>query len=186
MNAIIIHGIYSNPSGNWFPWLKKELELEGYAVIVPKFPTPINQTLEKWLEAMGKIRDDISEETVLIGHSLGAAFILSYLEKAPTKIRGVVLVSGFHTPLGIPLDKMNSSFVAKPFDWEGVKAHCGEFVVVCSDDDPYIPLSKSKELARYLSVAPTVIHHGGHLNKEAGYVEFPLLKKIILERFGEK
>ena len=47
MNFFIIHGIYATPEANWFPWLKKELESRGNEVIVPKFPTPLDQSLER-------------------------------------------------------------------------------------------------------------------------------------------
>jgi len=91
MNFIIIHGVYSNPEDNWFPWLKKELEGQGYEVIVPKMPTPLDQSLESWLRVFSNYESKINEETVLIGHSLGSAFILNYLEKTGKKIKAAII-----------------------------------------------------------------------------------------------
>lgn len=45
----LLHGSYGSPEGNWFPWLKKELEKLDCTVLIPKFPTPENQSLETWL-----------------------------------------------------------------------------------------------------------------------------------------
>ena len=78
MNFLIIQGIHADPTSNWFPWFKKELELKGYDVVVPKFPKPLNRSLESWISVMSRYEDKINEETLVIGHSLGTAFILNY------------------------------------------------------------------------------------------------------------
>jgi hypothetical protein len=33
--AIIIHGTGGSPDENWFPWMKTQLEEQGYRVFVP-------------------------------------------------------------------------------------------------------------------------------------------------------
>ena len=48
-NYIIVHGSFGSPEGNWFPWLKKELENKGLNVKVPKMPIGVgNQNYENW------------------------------------------------------------------------------------------------------------------------------------------
>lgn len=37
-NYVIIHGSFGSKDGNWFPWLKDELERKGKQVIVPQMP----------------------------------------------------------------------------------------------------------------------------------------------------
>ncbi len=174
---LIIHGAYNNPRGNWFPWLKQELEKEGQAVDVPEFPTPVNQSLENWEKVMG--RQKLPDDAILVGHSLGAAFILSYLEKR--KARAAFLVGGFHKPLGISLDKLNATFVEKEFNWSMMKENCSVRVCISSDNDPYIPLEVSKELARKFDAESIVVRGGGHLNKDSGFSTFPLIKEKIIE-----
>jgi len=180
MNFIIIHGIYGHPEENWFPWLKRELEIKGFEVIVPKFPTPFNQSLESWLKVISNYENKIDEETVLIGHSLGASFILSYLEKSNNKIKAAFLVAGYHKMIENEFRELNKTFVEKQFDWSKIKKNCGKFFVVASDSDPYIPIEINKELAGILGAELKIIHNGGHLNKKAGFEKFPELFNMII------
>ena len=117
MNFFIIHGVYGKPDENWFPWLKKQLEAKGYEVIAPKFPTPIGQSLESWMKVLKKHEDRINSGTVMIGHSLGAAFILNYLEQASKEIRAAFLVAGYHELLDNQFKELNKTFVDKKFNW---------------------------------------------------------------------
>lgn len=179
MNFFIIHGIYGHPKENWFPWLKKELENIGYEVIVPKFPTPIDQTRESWLRIISKYEKKMNNETVLIGHSLGAAFILDYIEQTNKKIKAAFLVAGYHKLINNEFDELNKTFVGRKFDWNKIKQNCGKFFVIASDNDPYIPLEINKELARFVNAELKIIHNGGHLNKKAGFDMFPELLDLI-------
>ena len=80
-NVYIIHGSYGTPDENWFPWLKSELEKLNCKVFVPKFPTPENQSLDTWMKIFEEYKDELNEDAIIVGHSLGPAFILSILEK---------------------------------------------------------------------------------------------------------
>ena len=36
--VFIIHGWTGKPEGDWFPWLKQELETKGFQVQIPEMP----------------------------------------------------------------------------------------------------------------------------------------------------
>ena len=180
MNFIIIHGVYADPEANWFPWLRTELEKRGFEVIVPKFPTPLDQSLESWNRVFLNYENKINEETVLIGHSLGAAFILNYLERTNKKIKAAILAAGFHKLLGSQYDEINKTFIGKDFDWEKIKSSCNKFFVFASDNDEYIPFEITEELTKNLNAEFNIVTGGGHLNKNAGYDDFPLLLETII------
>ena len=179
MNFLMIHGIYGKPEENWFPWLKKELEMKAHEVIIPRFPTPIGQTLENWLKVMKHHEDKINEDTVLIGHSLGATFILDYLEQADREVRAAILVSGWHENIENPFKKLNNTFVDKKFAWNKIAENCEEFIVIGSDNDEYIPEDVTRRLSFKLDAELHIIHNGGHLNADSGYKKFPLLLDVI-------
>ena len=174
--AIIIHGTFGSPDENWFPWLAEELRSKGYEVTVPKFPTPEGQNLKAWTEVFEKEVGKLDSDVTLIGHSLGVGFIAKLLSGSDTKIESTHLVSGFLGPLGLEeFDPLNASFVTGDFDWEKVRTNAGEVYVYNSDDDPYVPLEKGKELAKHLGTELIVVPNGGHINSSAGFDKFQLL-----------
>ena len=175
-NAFIIHGAWGTPEENWFPWLKKELEKIGYTVTVPQFPTPEGQNLENWLKVWDQYKDQCNEDTILVGHSIGVAFILNILERLDQPIKAAYLVAGFIRGLNNDeVDEINASFYDHPLDWEKIKKNCKTFVCFNSDNDPYVPLEQGEEVAKNLGVSVTLVPNAGHFNKKAGYTEFPLL-----------
>ena len=82
--------------------------------------------------------------------------------------------------LGNSYDEINKTFVDKQFNWEKIKNSCGKFIIFASDNDEYIPLEVGEEIAKNLNAEFNVIHDGGHLNKKAGYDNFPLLLETII------
>ena len=179
-NIFVIHGAYGDPEENWFPWLKSELEKLGCKVFVPKFPTPENQSLENWLKVFEDYKQYLDENSIVVGHSLGPAFLLNILEKLDKSIKAAFFVSGFVGLLGNPdFDNINKSFVDKSFDWQKIKQNCKKFYIFHSGNDPYVPLEKAKELAKNLAVDVILVKNAGHFNEKAGYTKFELLLKKI-------
>jgi uncharacterized protein len=186
-NIIIVHGTYGNPEGNWFPWLKSELENIGCRVFTPTFPTPKNQSLESWLEVIEDYKQYINEDTIVVGHSLAPAFLLSVIETLDQPIKSAFLISAFVCLLGNPeFDELNKTFVTKSFNWDLIKKNCNTFHIINSDNDPYVPIQEGQKLAKELDVDLTVIKDGGHLNSESGYTEFSFLLDEIKKELSLK
>ena len=178
-NALIFHGTAGHPEENWFPWLKQQLEALGCKTLVPQFPTPDNQTLENWLEVLEKYEKEITPDTILIGHSLGGAFLLRVLERQETKIKAAFFVAA---PVGIlPIKNYDGDklFIGKPFYWTKIKHNCRNFFVFHSDNDPYVSLGNGKELAGKLGTKLILVPNAGHFNKAAGFGKFELLLEKI-------
>lgn len=178
-NVFMIHGSYGYPEGNWFPWLKKELEKLGHTVYVPKFPTPEGQTLNNWLKVFEEYKRYLNTSSVCVGHSCGVAFILNLLERIEHPIRVAFLVAGSVGLLHNKFDKVSSTFKDKPFNWKKIKSNCKKFYVFHSDNDPYVPLRYGEEIAEKLSVKLILVKGAGHINEEAGYTKFDLLLEKI-------
>lgn len=179
-NIFIIHGAYGSPQENWFPWLKQKLEDLGHEVIVPEFPTPVNQSLESWNKVFSTFSEQINEDSVFVGHSLAPLFILHILEQPATKAKAAFFVSGFLRALNNEtFDKINKTFISNNFNWEEIKRSCQKFFVYHSDNDPHVPLEYGKELAKKLGVKAKIIKNAGHFNEAAGYKTFKRLLEDI-------
>jgi predicted alpha/beta hydrolase family esterase len=186
VNVIVVHGSFGHPGENWFPWLKAELEALDCTVHVPRFPTPEGQSLNSWLAAFEPFQPYLKEDTILVGHSIGPAFLLSVLEQSQHRVDSAFFVAGFVGPLCNPeFDKINASFAERDFDWERIRENCGSFYVISSKDDPYVPLEKGQELADAVGGMLFTIPKAGHFNTAAGYGKFPMLLEMIKGRLKQ-
>lgn len=188
-NALILHGAGNNSQGNWFPWLKRELEKQGYEVWSPDLPKSDEPNQEEWLKTIFSNKDwQFDEESVIVGHSAGATLILRILERLPEgkQIEKAILVAGV-VELGTKPEffQYKRSLVEKSFNWVKIKKSAKEFYFVCSDNDPYQCGADQGEIMQGHLGGKLIIKPGeAHFNLEKGeqYKEFP----SILELLGEK
>jgi predicted alpha/beta hydrolase family esterase len=178
-SAVIFHGTKGSPTHNWFPWLSNLLQSSGYQVTVPKLPTPVNQSLTSWFEAVNHLVFD--EETVLVAHSCGATFALHLLENLKVRIKKVILVSVVIDKIGIDeYDILNSSFIRSSHDWKKIQQNCQSVHILHGSNDSYVPLHQAEFVADNLGVLVQIIPDGGHLNAESGFTEFPCIASLIV------
>jgi predicted alpha/beta hydrolase family esterase len=172
--VLIIHGIGGHAGIHWQQWLADERAARGYSILMPDLPAADHPDRQTWLNEIVKALTaaDLSELTI-VGHSLGVTTALDFLEQADGQVNGLVAVSGFAESYGAEL---NDYFLQeKSIDFTKVRQHLRRAVVLYGDDDPYVKQEALRYVADSLGVEPIVIPHGGHLNSEAGYGEFPQL-----------
>lgn len=170
-NYIIIHGSFGSNKGNWFPWLKDELEKKNYKVSVPQMPIGVgNQNYDNWSKELDKL--NIDDNTILIGHSIAPAFICKYLINKKIKVKKLIFVCGFNNYLGIDpdFDAVNESMFLDNI--EDVKKYCDSIICFYSDNDPYVKFEVEKSFADLVSNKQHIIKNGGHINEESGYTKF--------------
>ena len=179
-DIVIMHGTDSSPEDNWFQWLRRELESCGHDVYVPKFPTPQNQSVKNWCAVLDKQAPRFGKDTVLIGHSCGAAYLLHILEVMQEPVAKSIFVSGFVGKLGDDFfDTLNETFVNKDFDWKTIRKNSGKITLLQGSNDPYVPILAAQKLSEGLETPLTMILDGGHLNAEFGYTEFPEILELL-------
>lgn len=182
MTVIILHGTMGSSHGEWFPWLKKELEKKGYKVWVPDLPGTDEPDINQYNPFILKnCPFELNNETVIIGHSSGAVAALGLLQVLPAeiKINKAILVAGFVDNLDYePVKKM---FRTWKFDWEKIKTKAKKFIVVCSDNDPFVPAKHGKDLERLLDAKLIVMPGQKHFSISTfpKYSKFPELLELI-------
>lgn len=180
-SAFIFHGTAGHPKENWFPWLKEKLESIGYMVIVPQFPARETQTLDNWFEVFEKYKEFYSEESIMIAHSLGGAFLLRVLERYDVKVKAAFIIAAPIGVLPIKNYKGDKPFIGHLFDWKKIKSRANKFFIFHSDNDPYVSLGNGEQLAKNLNTELILIPNAGHFNEKAGYLQFDLLLDKIKE-----
>ncbi len=88
---------YTQSEQSWKEWLRERLG-STYEVVLPRMPNKSNAQYSEWKLWFEKLIPLFNEEVVLVGHSLGAAFLVKYLSenKFPKKILGVFLVGAVY------------------------------------------------------------------------------------------
>jgi len=177
-NAIILHGTECKPEDFWYMWLKKELEDNGYRVELPYREDMNRVPIAEYLPHI-MAEHTLDDETILIGHSSGVPLILSMLQATSQKIHKAVLVAGFSEPLPGTHDVI----LQENYDWDMIKQHAREFIIINSDNDPWgCDDKQGRKLFDNLG-GTLVIRHDGHFGSNTmnqPYKEFPLLKTLTL------
>ncbi|KKQ42466.1 MAG: hypothetical protein US60_C0017G0016 [Microgenomates group bacterium GW2011_GWC1_37_8] len=181
-NALILHGTQGSPRTNWFQWLKKELEKKGYKVWVPKLPKPEKPRVSRNVKYIFNNKNwQFNSESILIGHSSGPATILGLLDELPDEIivNKCIFISAFTEDDWEP----NVELFDYNYDFRKIKTKAKKFILIHSDNDPYVPLKQSKDLAVKLNGKLIMEKGQGHFNLEKSpqYKKFPLLLKLIDE-----
>lgn len=116
-NVIIIHGCPSKQEDlidirkmnakHWIPWVAAELKDKGIEVHTPLMPNSWAPVYEDWKQEIEKI--PVDEETILVGHSCGCAFLVRWLSGSKKKIKKLILVASSKIP------KTNASTETRQF-----------------------------------------------------------------------
>lgn len=145
---------------HWYPWLKQKLEDKGYKVDSPTFPSNLITKEEILLKFAEKY---INEDTVIIGHSSGAALALRVAEKH--KIKGLVLVCGLFKDLGYE-EEISTGIFAHSWDWQKIRSNQDFLIQFDSDKDPYIPQKHFHKLAENTRSEHIKLRGRGHFGSE--------------------
>ncbi len=183
--VFIIHGWDGYPEEGWFPWLKKELEKNGFEVFVPAMPDTDEPKIEKWMASLTNLVGKPDENTYFVGHSIGCQIILRYLEKINgKKVGGVVCVAGWFI-LG-EKETEEEKIIVKPWietpiDFDKVERTTDNFVAIFSDNDTVIPLKENEKMFREKLNAKIIIEKNkGHFSGGDGVTELPVVLDSIL------
>jgi len=90
-NFVLLHGYKGSAKRNFIPWLKVELEKRGYVVDAPELPNTNNPKEKEQVDYVLS-NTSINENTIIVGHSLGAIVGMKVLERLNRKIKGLVTV----------------------------------------------------------------------------------------------
>ncbi|MFH0905284.1 MAG: alpha/beta hydrolase [bacterium] len=105
--AIILHGMpsktgYYDPkresqsNEHWLPWLQRQLLLKDVLAQTPEWPKPYDPDYKAWSKVFDQFH--VGKDTLLIGHSCGAGFLVRWLSEHKIKVGKVILVAPWINP----------------------------------------------------------------------------------------
>lgn len=174
-NALIIHAWYNKADERWYPEFKALLEAKGYKVALPDLPE-LRKDQPSLVEVLKELESvcTFDEETVVIGHSLGALVALRLAEKH--QLDKVVLVAGWDFN---DLTEGHKLFWDKPIDHALIQSHAKKILVVHSDNDPYITASTAEDMSKRFIGEFLLMKGAGHFTGEDALERLaPLLEKL--------
>lgn len=157
-NAIIFHGTGAQPGYIWYPWLAGRLRDRGYAVEVPHHPgintEPVATFLPKVLGAHA-----YDEDTVLVGHSGGAALLLAILEHLDVQVAQAFLVAGYSTQPGTGEEPV----LQESYRWDAIRAHVRDLYFLNSVEDDEFGCDADQGRAMFDRLGGTlIVRNDGH------------------------
>jgi len=140
-NVIIVHGCPSSREKamdasdrtydkHWMPWLKQELESKGIPTKTPLMPEPWEPVYERFKKEFEKNR--VNEDTILIGHSCGGAFLIRWLGDSKAKIAKLLLVAPWRIPDS--RDEARKKYYLFQID-KSIKSRVKEITMYVSDNE---------------------------------------------------
>lgn len=181
--AILLHGTGGSDSDYfWFTDTKQYLEENGYEVWWPLLPHTHKPELTETRTFIAQHIPAIDEQSIIIGHSSACPVILDMLQHASTRVKQVILVSGFYQSLND--DGYSDLMLPERFDWETIRTKANEIIFINSDNDPWgCNDRQAREPAIKLGANLIVATGQGHMGSgryNQPYKEFSLLKRLIV------
>ena len=170
----ITHGYTANGDKHWFPWLEQKLAEKGIRCQCLTMPNSDHPTPEEWL-AYHQANIKLTEDTILIGHSLGCIATLNFLAIQQQKIKGAVFVSGFYEKLpNLPELDIFADFYQNLTACKPEKSF-----VVAALNDPVVTHQYSDNLAQFLGAEYIRLPTGGHFLDREGIIELPIVLELV-------
>lgn len=188
MNCIIIHGCPDKEEAalspearsydkQWYLWTKKQLELQGISTDVPRMPDPWEPNYERFKKEFEKY--PVNEETILIGHSCGGAFLVRWLGETKQRVDKLILVAPWKAlPVGDLAREAFYNFSIEP----SIQSRVREIILFTSDNDAEEGAKESLKLfhealgGRIIKLAG----YGHFIKGDMGTEQFPELLEVIL------
>jgi len=187
-SCIIIHGCPSNVEKamdperrtydkHWIPWIRKELILKDIKVELPLMPEPWDAKYEAWKEIMDNI--EVNDESILIGHSCGGAFLVRWLGETKKKIKKLILVA----PAKILEDTPKKYFNFYNFETDvTISERVEKIIIFVADDESKGIVEAVKKYSNEFGIDPIELKGMGHFTLgDMGTEEFPELLEVVLE-----
>lgn len=188
-NAIILHGgpskkeyydseAISMSNNHWLPWLQSQMLKHDIPTATPEVPWSFDRNWPIWNKEFERF--DIGSETILIGHSTGAGFIVKYLSiHKELKVNRVILVAPWLDP-----DREHTKNFFDDFEIDPDLVSRTTSVTIFNSDNDQASVKKTVDILRKTvkNIAYKEFHNYGHFClDDMKTTKFPELLKEVLK-----
>lgn len=181
----LFHGLGGSPDSNWLPWIQKQDEFKNVEFIAPRFPNPKNPYRAEWLAHVNKLMKEDVSNTYLVGHSLGGAFIIYFLQQwhgfmpfAGSLLIGAPYISQKYAQ-EYPELIANGFFDFDTVDFSGIIEKSCSWDILHSTDDSIVSVGDAESLGKKLQTKPHVVDNEGHFTAKESQVIKQQIQKCI-------
>lgn len=190
LKCIIIHGCPSDEEKamdpktmtydkHWLPWTKKELEKIGIKTEIPLMPSPWAPVYENFKSEFEKL--EVNENTILIGHSCGCAFLVRWLSESRKEIYKLILVAPWKVDDYGGKDKYREEFYGYQID-NSIKERVKKIIMFTSNNED----EEGKQSLKifHKAIGGNIINldnHGHYCLGDMGTKIFPELLEVIIK-----
>lgn len=181
--ALIVPSMYAGPDDHWYPDLRERLGVAGFTDVRTAAPPAEEPHLQAWLTAIKAACDRPDENTVVVGHSLGAVAALAFLSLLPGlgRVGRFVSVAGFAEPLpGLPT---TAEFTAA-LDHTRLRDLVADRHMVCSRDDTAVPPALTIAAAELIRARVHEVDGAGHFLASNGWTRAGLPAELAVSPRG--
>lgn len=162
---------------HWIPWITQQFITRGIPTETPLMPEPWAPDYEKFKAVFE--RYTVSEDTILVGHSCGCAFLARWLGETKRTISTLILVAPWKIP--DDNDPVRHAFYSYDID-TSIRSRVRNIILFTSDNE----VEEGKESLRLFhhALGGNVIElpaHGHYTMDDMGTEEFPELLAAIVQ-----
>jgi len=180
-NILLIHGFNGIPK--IFNYFKKELETQGYNVIIPEFPVREKINIHTYFKVFDIYKEIINENLIVIAHSLGNSMFIKYICKNYLKVGLYISLAGFAEAFCVEgndvLNKVIKPLTISSEEKAKIVNLINEKYSIYSDNDHIVPFKILKEYSIAVNSKPIFISGIGHMGKKSGLETLPQVIEII-------
>lgn len=163
-------------NNHWLPWLQKQLTVNNILAQTIELPEPYEPVYEKWLKTFEQL--DIDQDTMLVGHSCGAGFLVRWLSEHEVNIGKVALVAPYLNPNH---DELATNFFDFTIDTNLVQKTKGVAIFNSTNDDQEIRVSVEQLKKEVLGIEYVELIDKGHFTlSEMKTEKFPELLQWLV------
>lgn len=183
-NVLLIHGFNGKPK--IFEYFQKELENQGYNIIIPSFPTREEITVEGYYKILDNYKNIFDTNLTVIAHSIGNPMFIKYLSNNKHSIDKYISLAGFSKDFyNEGKDILNEKVKLTVLDEDELKDTIrltNKRFSIFSKDDHVVPYDILESFSKEIKSVPISIDGIGHMGNKSGLEQLPEVIDIVLNK----